>query len=86
MQSSTLPGCVGAVDPDLFLTAVLVSWVMLTALLGVALMRYERRREHLAPQIDKLAQTPSRRGRFTAGQVRAGAPADRWAPGDTFSA
>jgi hypothetical protein len=81
-----LPGCGVAVDPDLFLTAVFVSWVMLIALLGVALMRYERRRKDVAPRIDDLAQAPSRRGRLTAGQVRAGAPADRWAPGDTFSA
>lgn len=73
-------------DPDLFLTAVFVSWVMLIALLGVALMRYERRREDLAPRIDNLTEAPSRRGRLTPGQMRAGAPADRWAPGDTFSA
>ena len=73
-------------DPDLFLTAVFVSWVMLIAFLGVAVMRYERRREALALRIDNLAQAPSRRGRLTAGQVRVGTPADRWAPGDTFSA
>jgi hypothetical protein len=80
-----LLGCVAAVDPDLFITAAFVSWVLLFALLGVALMRYERRRDDAAAQLDNLAQAP-RRDRLTAGQVRAGAPADRRAPGGTFSA
>jgi hypothetical protein len=81
-----LPGCVVAVDPDLFITAAFVSWVLLFAFVGVALMRYERRRGDAAAQADKIAQAPSRRDRFTAGQVRAGAPADRRAPGGTSSA
>jgi hypothetical protein len=74
------------VDPDLFLTAAFVSWVLLFGLLGVALMRYERRRDDAVAQVDNLTQAPSRRDRLTAGQVHAGAPADRQAPGGTLSA
>jgi hypothetical protein len=74
------------VDPDLFITAAFVSWVLLFALLGVALIRYERRRDDSAAQVDNLARAPSEHDRLSAGQVRAGAPADWRAPGGTFSA
>ena len=80
-----MPGC-DAVDPDLFIIVAFVSWVLLFALAGVAMMRYERRRDDAAAQVDNLAQAPSRRDRLTAGQVRAGAPAERRAPGGTSSA
>jgi hypothetical protein len=74
------------VDPDLFIIVAFVSWALLFALAGVAMMRYERRRDDATAQVDNLAQAPSRRDRFTAGQVRAGAPAERRAPGGTSSA
>ena len=81
-----MPGCVDAVDPDLFIIVAFVSWVLLFALVGVVLMRYERRRDDAAAQVDNLAQAPSWRDRLTASQVCAGAPADRRGPDGTSSA
>jgi hypothetical protein len=40
------------VDPDLFITAVFVSWALLFALVGVALVRYERRPDDAPAPVD----------------------------------
>ena len=88
-RSSTLPGCVGALDPDLFITGVFVSWVVLFALLGLALMRYERRRDDEPPLPEPLGESaagprvpaqpscapqPPARSRSTTGAPASGRP------------